>query len=189
MGAAFLLLLVINACKKNKDEKKDGGENLLVYDGNKYNIEKGLIWDYGDNFFSSHYSHSYYLKNGMEFASWGTQTLGPNDPPITLYYVLSSPGTSKFQNGVFKCYYSDNYADWQINGLPNDMKNEFLCIAGYVCFDANADRKITSEEVFRVFGGTVTVTDSYTEYNLELENGKRLTGRNSASLTKTLPPS
>lgn len=187
LATAFLLLLVAAACKKDKGDEKEG-DNYLVYEGNKYNIEKGLIWDYREHFFSTHYTQSYYLKNGMEFASWGTQTLGPNDPPITLYYVLSSPGTSQFQNGVFKCYYSDDYAQWQINGLPGAMKSEFLCVAGYVCFDANGDRKITSEEVFRVFGGTVTVTDTYTEYNMELENGKKVTGRNAASFTKTLPP-
>lgn len=189
LGTAFLLLLVAAACKKDKGEEKGEDDGQLVYDGSKYNIEKGLVWDYADNFFSTHYSQSYYLKNGKEFSSWGTQTLGPNDPPITVYYVLCSPGTSKFQNGVFKYYHSLDYASWQVDGLPEAMKNEFLCVAGYVCFDANGDRKIAADEAFRVSSGTVTVTDSYTEYNLELENGKKLTGRNSASLTKTLPPS
>ncbi len=182
-----MAVLVFIACKKDKDEGPTDGQ--LQYDGGKYNIEKGLIWDYGDYYFSSHYTQSYFLKNGMEFASWGNQELQPNDPPITLFYVLSSPGTASFQNGVFKCYYNEDYADWQINGLPDQLKNEFLCTAGYVCFDANNDKKITESERFRVFGGTLTITDSYTEYNLELENGKKVTGRNSATFTKTLPPS
>jgi len=183
------MLLVAGACKKDKGGDEGEGEGQLVYDGNKYNIEKGLIWDYRDHFFSTHYSQSYFLKNGMEFASWGTQTLLPGDPPITLSYVLCSPGTSKFQNGVFKYYHSLDYAAWQVDGLPEAMKSEFLCVSGYVCFDADGDRKITAAETFKVSSGTVTVTDSYTEYNLLLENGKKVTGRNSASYTKTLPPS
>jgi hypothetical protein len=179
--------LSLTSCKKDKADEPEEGQ--LHYDGGTYNIEKGLIWDYKDHIFSSHYTQSYYVKNGMEFSSWGTQTLGPNDPPITLYYMLSSPGTASFKNGTFKCIYSQNYADWQINGLPNELKNEFLCTAGYVCFDANNDKKITSNEIFRVFGGTLTVTDTYTEYHFELENGKAVSGRNSAAFTKTLPPS
>ncbi len=185
---AFLLLLMASACKKDKGEDQGGDENQIVYDGQKYNIEKGLIWDYSSMFFSSHYTQSYYLKNGKEFASWGNQNLGPNDPPITVYYVLSSPGTSEFQNGVFKVYFSHDYATWQVDGLPANMKNEFIAVAVYVCFDANGDRKITDEEIFRGTSGTIKVTDSYTEYNMELENGKKVTGRNTATFTKTLPP-
>lgn len=187
----FLLVcaasLLFTACKKDNEEDKQK-EGDIQYNGGSYNIEKGLIWDYKDNFFSTHYTQSYYLKNGREFASWGSQELGPDDPPITLYYILSSPGTASFQNGVFKCVYNENYSDWQIDGLPDNLKNEFLCTSGYVCFDANNDKRITAEETFRVFGGTLTLTDTYAEYNLELENGKKVTGRNSATFTKTLPP-
>src|SRR5690606_24434277 len=60
---AFLLLLMASACKKDKGEDQGGDENQIVYDGQKYNIEKGLIWDYSSMFFSSHYTQSYYLKN------------------------------------------------------------------------------------------------------------------------------
>lgn len=102
--------------------------------------------------------------------------------------MLSSPGTDKFQTGTFKCYFSFDYYQWFIDH-ENDLKNEFFCTSGYVCFDANGDRKISQDEILNVIGGTITVTEDHTEYNLELDNGKRVTGRNSASFAKTLPPS
>ena len=189
LAVIVMMMIALGACKKDKgSDKKEEGEGQLVYDGNKYSIKKGLIWDYGDMIYSTHYSQSYFLKNGSEFASWGEHSLGPDDAPITLFYMLSSPGTAQFKNGTFKAYYNVNYADWQINGLPDNMKNEYLLTSGYVGYDANGDRKISTNETFNVVGGTLTVTDSYTEYNLELENGKKVTGRNTAALTKTLPP-
>lgn len=186
LWTAAILLIVASACKKDTDEKKAG--DGILYDGGNYKIEKGLIWDYKDISYSSHYSQSYYLLNGTEFASWGERNLLPSDPPISLYYVLSSPGTDKFQTGTFKCYFSFDYFQW-FKDRKDELKNEFFCTSGYVCFDANGDGRITYDEIHNVIGGTITVTDDRAEYNLELDNGKKVTGRNSASFTKTLPPS
>ncbi len=187
LSTVALLLIVASACKKNTDKKETGDDNSIFYDGKSYNIEKGLIWDYKEMSYSSHYSQSYFLKNGKEFASWSTQDLLPDDPPISIYYMLSSPGTDKFRTGTFKCYFSPDYFQW-FRDNKDDLKNEFFSTSGYVNFDANGDREISQDEIHTVIGGTITVTADYTEYNLELSNGKKVTGRNAASFVKTLPP-
>jgi len=190
MTALLAGILVLGACKKHRSAKDEDipqpEKNEITYDGKVYTIEKAREWDYKQARYPTHNTFAYFMWNGSAFSQSGGYDLGPNDPPIALFFYLSLPSSSGYMIGDF--VYQPLPDDWIANGLPESVKNKQVFTVAVLHFDANNDRKITADEVIPVTGGTIDYNGrSNIGFDLSLANGKTLTGRIKASVIMTSP--
>ena len=186
----LLAALVSVSCNKDKEEKEpepDPNDYTIKYDGKSFTITAGREWRYQTNRYPTHNTFAYFMGNGTAFIQSGNYDLGPNDPPITLFYYLSLPASSGYMQGIFEYY---NLPDnWYTTGLPASVHTKQIMTDAVVGYDENGDRKITPDEVIRVTGGTINYNGGESLYDLTLANGKTVKGRIKATVGSQLPPS
>jgi hypothetical protein len=105
-----------------------------------------------------------------------------------VFTELASAGASEFKTGTFQYMNDDEDDNLSDAQLEAKYKDKSFFVDARVYIDTNGNKKLKEETPIRANGGTVKVAKSgntYTiEYNLTLENGKTLKGRNASTFTK-----
>lgn len=167
-------LFMISCSEDNpEDDINPSVTNAVLYDGTTYQINRGLIEDYGPD--NSHYNYDMILTDG---------TIGDNDvdnETFIFYLELFSAETSGFKTGTFTYVYEEELSEMEA-GKSYFTSNSSLYI------DVNNDGIVNDDdEEISVTGGTLTISGSganYTlVYDLTLENGKTLKGGYEGSFT------
>ena len=187
---ALALTFASTSC--NLFEKKDDPEpvkNEVEYNGTNYNLDQGLIVDYGAESLygddDTHYDYDFYVSDGdIENNGDEVEEIQGSFAVFTECYSFGDAG---FKTGTFTYVDSSNDGSLSDNQLETKYKNKSV-FGSAVYIDTNGNGILSDESPIRATGGTVKVSGSspdYTiEYDLTLANGKTLKGRRTGSFSK-----
>ncbi|MCC9166928.1 hypothetical protein [Pontibacter harenae] len=182
------------SCSKDDDEDTTPSlNNQIEYNGTTYNIQTGIIEDWGsvglsdgdeDLYISNdnvtHYNYDVSITDGTLQANSDGE-LENVGATVFVYAELLSPGTTNFTTGTFSYIeYEDDLTQEQIDAKYN---NKSFFEDAYIVIDANGNGTLDASDASSIAyatGGTITVSGSnnnYTvDYNLTLDNGRTIVG-------------
>lgn len=159
----LLLFLFIGLveCDKDKKDSVSPGQNEFVYDGERYPLSFGVMYDYGYESSTDHTNYDFILSESVEELDEFGDPAGENpNSAYGIYLWLESSGDGVLNDGDYP--FSDDF------------------ISGNFMYDAEYITSFATGNFIQVTGGEVSVSSSGNQttldFTLELANGKEVEG-------------
>ena len=166
----ILSVFLLSSCEKDdvRTSSGSGSSNYFLYDGQRYNIDKGFIENYGDNENGSYDFDVFLISDSIDYSIPDEDFTGVGD---IIYLDLNTSSEDGLVDGTYK-FSTDRDTFTLVDGLVG------------IKMDINTEE---GEELVQIVAGEVDVSvsgsNTVIDFDLTTSTNKKVTGKFNKKLT------